>query len=127
MQLSRYLYPILLFASMIFSQQQLIDHCNNKTDVYLENCLNLSLCNPEAVCDFVFDPVCGCDGNSYSNSCFAQLNAVQSWTSGMCVVEIISTFPPSQETNKNEDEEKQTIIEILKKIIFYIIHYAINL
>ena len=33
------------------------------------------------ICSMIYDPVCGCDGNVYTNSCFAQCNGVTSWYS----------------------------------------------
>lgn len=41
--------------------------------------------NPDedCICPAVWDPVCGCDGNTYSNSCFADCK-VRSWTAGEC-------------------------------------------
>tara|TARA_B100000945_G_scaffold310368_1_gene302226 strand:- start:765 stop:983 length:219 start_codon:yes stop_codon:yes gene_type:complete len=35
------------------------------------------------VCIEVYEPVCGCDNVTYSNSCYAQ-NSVSSWTEGEC-------------------------------------------
>ncbi len=50
-------------------------------------CINAALINPDAVCPTVIDPVCGCNGVTYDNSCVAQVTAgVTSWTEGACGV-----------------------------------------
>jgi hypothetical protein len=35
-------------------------------------------------CLTVYEPVCGCDNNTYSNSCYAEIDGVTSWTDGEC-------------------------------------------
>ena len=49
------------------------------------NCVDPSLIDPEMGCILVYDPVCGCNGITYSNSCDATYyGGVTSWTEGEC-------------------------------------------
>ncbi|MGB2137105.1 MAG: Kazal-type serine protease inhibitor domain-containing protein [Flavobacteriaceae bacterium] len=32
----------------------------------------------------IYQPVCGCDNKTYSNTCFAGINGLKSWTEGAC-------------------------------------------
>jgi PKD repeat protein len=53
-------------------------------------CSSLNWCIDSAqvcdtcVCPMVYNPVCGCNGVTYSNSCFAYNAGVISWTQGSC-------------------------------------------
>lgn len=39
--------------------------------------------NDSCICPAIFDPVCGCNGETYSNPCFASCE-VRSWSDGAC-------------------------------------------
>ena len=54
----------------------------------LDDCVNVSLIDPNVICPGVFDPVCGCDNVTYSNSCLAIAAGVTSFTSGDCSPQI---------------------------------------
>ena len=53
-----------------------------------QQCVDASLIDPFSICLTVVDPVCGCNGVTYSNACEAENWAgVTSWTEGPCAVE----------------------------------------
>jgi hypothetical protein len=66
-------------------------------------CVDSSMINPSPICPAVIDPVCGCNGTTYDNSCFATAAGVQSWHAGPCTptgiehpnaqVAFIKTYP----------------------------------
>lgn len=56
------------------------------------DCIDPSLIDPETMCLDIWEPVCGCDGLTYSNSCYAQnFSGVTEWTAGECES---SSVPP---------------------------------
>ena len=53
------------------------------------SCINPSQIDSTAICPTIFEPVCGCDSVTYSNSCVAQFyGGVTSWTLGPCQTQI---------------------------------------
>jgi hypothetical protein len=68
----------------------------NINAVQAQNCIDSSLIDPNGICFDVYMPVCGCNGITYSNSCYAEiLGGVIDFTPGPCAGDIIDAEPCS--------------------------------
>lgn len=69
------------YLGLLFTVFCIFNAC--REDAYI--CKNPKLIEPYAVCDSSYEPVCGCDGITYTNSCVAELKAgLLEWTKGPC-------------------------------------------
>ena len=79
MYIKKLIFTILLFFFIIS-----FSFCNDTDLEQEEMCIDESLIDDFTVCLTIYEPVCGCDGNTYSNNCFASSNGVLNYTKGTC-------------------------------------------
>ncbi|RMF01697.1 MAG: T9SS C-terminal target domain-containing protein [Bacteroidetes bacterium] len=76
--------------------RQIIGDSINISCCYATHCIELPPCdtlprqrcplepNPDLICLDVYEPVCGCDDQTYANICYAERAGVITWTPGPC-------------------------------------------
>ena len=71
--------------SIVFFTISLIISCTKTTsEEPEEKCIDEASINLEAPCYLIYAPVCGCNGETYSNDCVAKSNCVLSFEEGAC-------------------------------------------
>ena len=78
----RFLLPI-SFTLLFFISCEDDDSANNQP--YCNNkCIDESKISSYYNCDDYYEPVCGCDGITYGNECYAENAGVTEWIDGEC-------------------------------------------
>ena len=60
------------------------NNCVSNPSVWSGICIDSTLINDSIACIEIYDPVCGCDGVSYGNSCYAYKAGVTLYVIGEC-------------------------------------------
>ena len=72
-----------VLISIFFSCEK-INNCVSASSIQTGICIDSNLVNDSIMCYELYDPVCGCDGITYSNDCYADILGVISYVAGEC-------------------------------------------
>ncbi|WP_457941208.1 Kazal-type serine protease inhibitor family protein [Mesorhizobium sp. 10J20-29] len=79
-------------------------YCKYEPDAQCGAADQTGVCQPRPeVCTDQYDPVCGCDGQTYSNACYAAREGVSVASTGECA----PAQPPVEKPKKDKKEKKQ--------------------
>lgn len=74
---------LLLLPFVILFFAACMDDAPNAENIELGDCVEKL--KPECSCITVYEPVCGCNGITYSNSCMAECSSIMEYEPGECL------------------------------------------
>ncbi len=84
MKLFKSLFIGITFFLLVLSCGKDDANCTPTPVVSSAICIDSNLISDSTYCIEIYDPVCGCDGLTYSNSCYADRSGVTSYVGGEC-------------------------------------------
>ena len=76
---------IVILISIVSSCDKQKNNCVDTPTANSANCIDSTLIDPTMLCTEEWAPVCGCNGVTYSNPCFATISGgVTSYIDGEC-------------------------------------------
>ena len=82
--MSKFILVSILSFSILFISCEKNNNCVSAPSIQSGICIDSALIDSTALCNEIYEPVCGCDGVTYSNSCFADISGVNSYIIGEC-------------------------------------------
>ena len=77
------LFLVLLISISVVSCEKEYE-CVSSSLFNNEICIDSTMINDSIYCIEIYEPVCGCDGITYPNYCYAERLGVVSYVSGEC-------------------------------------------